>query len=253
MVRKESGVMTDRDNVARTERRRKMRRFKAVLIGFLSILVFGALVQVSAAKVDPNAKVVPVSGVISLIDVKLGNLQLAADASRNRRDPIEYRINKDVTRVTDPSDKKFLKLEDLKVGQYVVVEFNYIPGEWVDVPLAQKIIVSPMPEPIFQVVTGELEAIDAQAGTLVIEQRPLPSEGGKGNLYYFVFEPRDIVVMKSPSMQPVELYLNPGDLVQVEFLVKDGKRYARSITLLSATPDTTIITTTTTKSTTVTR
>lgn len=241
--------MVDMNNVVKTERRRKMWKFKAVLIGFLSVLVFSALAQVSFAAVGSNAKVVPVSGQIALVDVKLGKLQLAADASRNRRDPIEYRINKDTTRVTDPTDKKFLKLEDLRVGQYVVVEFNYVPGEWVDVPVAQKIIASPIPEPIFQAVTGELEAIDVQAGTLVIEQRPLPSEGGTGDLYYFVFDPRTIVVMKSPSMQPVELYLNPGDLVQVEFVVKDGKRYARSITLLSAATGTTSTTTTTTSTT----
>jgi hypothetical protein len=227
-----------------------MWKFKAILIGFLSVVIFGAVAQISAAKEDPSTKVVPVSGVISWIDIKAGKLQLAADASRNRKDPIEYRINQNSTFVTEPTHKKFLKLEDLRVGQYVVVEFNYIPGEWVDVPVAQKIIANPIPEPIFQVATGQLNAIDAQAGTFSIIERPLPSEGGTGKLSYFIFDPNTIVVMKSPSLQPVALVLKPGDLVQVEFVVNDGKRYARSITLLSAIPETTSTTTTTTTSTT---
>lgn len=229
-----------------------MWKFKVILMGFLGVLMFSGLTQISAAATDPNTKVIPVSGVISMVDVKLGKLQLAADVSRNRKDPTEFRINKNQTFVTDPTYKLFLKLEDLRVGQYVVVEFNYVPGEWVDVPIAQKIIASPVPQPIFQVVTGVLQSIDAQAGTLTIEQRPLPSDGGRGNLYDFVFEPRSIVVMQTPSMRPVELVLKPGDLVQVEFVEKDGKRYARSITLLSAATGTTSTTTTTT-STTVTR
>ena len=59
--------------------------------------------------------------------------------------------------------------------------------------------------------------------------------------------------MKDPSIQPVQLELKPGDLVKVEYVVKDGKRHAHSITLLSAAPETTSTTTTTTTSTTVTK
>ncbi len=227
-----------------------MRKVKAVLIGFLGVLIFGGLVQAYAAPVGANVRVIHISGRIASIDIKLGKLQLEADASRDRRDPTEYKINKNSTRVTDPTDTKFLKLEDLQVGQYVAVEFDYTPGEWTEAPVAQKIIANPMPEPVFQVAIGELKSIDVQAGTLVMVERPLPSEGGNGNLSYFVFEPKSIVVMKAPSWQPVELYLNPGDMVRVEYVVKDEKRYARSITLLSGTPGTTGTTTTTTTSTT---
>ena len=152
--------------------------------------------------------------------------------------------------MTDPSDKKFLVIKDLRAGQHVTIELIDSSGE----TMARKIIAEPIPEPVFQEATGELEAIDVQAGTIVIDEKPLPGEGGKGNLSYFVFEPKDIVVMKSPSTQPVQLELKPGDLVKVEFVVKDGKRYARSITLLLAAPETTsTTTTTTTTSTTVTQ
>ena len=128
----------------------KMWKFKVILIGVLGVLIFGGLTQAAIAKVEPNklksnAKVVSVPGEISSIDIKLGKLQLESDASRNRKDPVKYKINKDATRVTDPTDKKFLKLEDLRVGQHVKVEFNYMPGELVDQePVAQKIIASPV-------------------------------------------------------------------------------------------------------------
>ena len=94
-----------------------------------------------------NAKVVQVSGKIAQVDVKLGKLQLEPDASRDRKDPTKYNINQNDTRVVDPKDKKFLKLEDLRVGQHVTVEFNYIQGEMGMAPIAQKIIAEPMPTP----------------------------------------------------------------------------------------------------------
>jgi hypothetical protein len=122
-----------------------MWRFKIILIGFLGVLMIGGLAQVSDAKVVSEVRVISVPGEISSIDVKLGKLQLADDTSRDSRDPVKYKINKDATRVTDPTDKKFLKLEDLRVGQHVTVEFNYTQGELVSKePVAQKIIAQPM-------------------------------------------------------------------------------------------------------------
>ena len=226
-----------------------MWRFKAILIGIFGVLFFGGLVRVYAAPVESNIKMRSVSGEISWIDVKLGLLQLKSDVGQDTRGITEYRINQDETRVTDPSDKKFLVIKDLRAGQHVTIELIDSSGE----TMVRKIIAEPMREPVLQEASGELEAIDVQAGTLIIEEKPLPNEGGKGNLSYFVFEPKDIVVMKSPSMQPVRLELKPGDLVKVEFVVKDGKRHAHSITLLSAAPETTSTTTTTTTSTTVTK
>jgi hypothetical protein len=241
--------MVDMDNVAKTERRRKMWRFKTILIGVFSVLFFSGLVRVYAAGVESNKKMRSVSGEIAWIDVKLGLLQLKSDAGQDTRGITEYRINQDETRVTDPSDKKFLVIKDLQAGQHITIELIDSDGE----TMARKIIAEPMPEPVFQEVIGELEAIDAEAGTLTIEQKPLLKEGEKGDLYYFFFEPKEIVVMRSPSTQPVRLELKPGDLVQVEYVEKDGKRHARSITLLQAAPETSSTTTTTTTSTTVTR
>ncbi len=224
--------------------------FKAILIGVCGVLFFGGVARVYAAPVKSNTNMRSVSGEIVWIDVLLGKLQLKSDAGQDTRGRTEYRINQDETRVTDSSDKKFLVIKDLRVGQHITIELIDSPEE----TMARKIIAEPMPqEPFFQEATGELEAIDIQAGTLIIEEKPLPKEGGKGNLSYFVFEPKDIVAMKTPSKQPVQLELKPGDIVRIEFVVKDGKRHAQSITQLSAAPETKSTTTTTTTSTTVTQ
>jgi hypothetical protein len=237
--------------MAKVGRRKSMWGGKAILIGFLGVLFLGGLVQAYAASDEPKERLRSVSGEIAFIDVKLGKLQLEGEETRSRRYPTEFRINLNDTRVTDPSDTKFLVIKDLKVGQHVTVEFDWIRGGWREPAMALKIIAEPMPEPVSQEATGEIEAIDVQAGTLIIEQKPLAREGGEGNLLYFVFEPNDIAVMKAPDVQPVQLDLKPGDIVKVEYVVRDGRRHARSITLISAAPKTTRTTTTTTTSTTV--
>jgi len=248
-VLKKEGVIMSRVNEVKTERRSKMWRFKAILVGVFSVVFFGGLVQVFAAPAVANVKMRSVSGEISYIDVKLGKLQLKSDAGQDTRGMTEYNINQDGTRVTDPSDKKFLVIKDLRVGQHITIELIDGPEE----TMARKIIAEPMPEPVFQEAIGELEGIDVKAGTLIIVRKPLPNEGEKGNSGYFIFEPKEIIVMKSPSTQSVQLELMPGDLIKVEYVVKDGKQYARSITLLSAASETASTTTTTTTSTTVTR
>lgn len=226
-----------------------MRRFKVILIAVFGVLFFGGLARVYAVPVESNVKIRSVSGEIEWIDVKRGLLQLKSDVGQETRGITEYRINQDETRVVDPSDKKFLVIKDLRTGQHVTIELIDSPVDKPEETMARKIIAEPMREPVFQEVTGELEAIDVEAGTLIIEEKPLSSNGGKGNLSYFVFEPKNIVVMRTPSAQPVQLELKPGDLVQVEYVVKDGKRHAHSITLLSAAPETTSTTTTTTSTT----
>ena len=228
-----------------------MWRHKSFLIGILSVLLFGGLAQAGASELVPNVRYI--SGEITWVDVKLGELQLRDEAPRGTRAVTQYRMNQQATNVTDPSDKKFLTVEDLRPGQRVAIEFELNShGE----KMARKITVEATPEPAFQEAFGELEAIDVKAETLVLEQRPaIRREGGRGDLSYFLFEPREIVVMKSPSRQPVRLELKPGDPMKVEFVVKDGKQWARSITLYSALPELVdrTTTTTTTTSTTTTR
>ena len=218
---------------------------KVVLIGLLGFLIFGELAQVSAAQIDSNTKMRRVSGEISWINVKLGRLQLDSDVGQDTRGITEYRINQQETRVTDPTDTKFLVIKDLRPGQHVTLELI----DERDETMVRKIIAYPIPEPIVREAIGQLEDIDAQAGTLIISQKPLASGIGIGNLYFFVFNPKNVVVMRAPSMQPVELVVKPGDMIKVEFVVRDGTRHIRSITLLEAAPKTTSTTTTTTMTT----
>ncbi len=226
-----------------------MRGFKAISVGVLGVLFFCGIARVYAVGVEPNEKVRSVSGEIVRIDVKLGLLQLKSDANQDTRGITQYKINRDETRVTDPTDKKFIVIKDLRAGQHVTLELIDIPGE----TMIRKIIAEPMREPVYQEAVGEIEVVDVRSGTLIIEEKPLPGTGEKGNRSYYVFEPTEIVVTRSPSMQPLQLGLKTGDLVKVEFVVKNGKRYAHSITLLLASPETTSTTTTTTTSTTVTQ
>lgn len=191
-----------------------------------------------------QAHVSQVSGEITWVDVNLGKLQLKNDASPNTGEILEYRITKDETRVTNPSDKKFLTIEDLQAGQHVTVDV--IDGQ--EDKIVQKITTEPVPVSDFQIALGQLQVIDLAAGTLVLEERPMIGEEGTRHLSYFVFEPKDIVVMQSPSIQPVQLVLSPGDVLKVEYVVVNGKRHLRSITRYS--PRVTSTTTTTTITTT---
>ena len=108
--------------------------------------------------------------------------------------------------------------------------------------IVQLITTDPRPASDFQEAYGEVEAVDA-IGTLTLTERPGAGEDGESRLTYFVFEPKDLVVMRSPSKRLVQLELKPGDVVKVEYVVSDGKQRAHAITLYS--PKVTSTTTTT--------
>ena len=225
-----------------------MWKYKSLLIGVLGVGLLSGLSQAA----EPMPDVRYISGEITWVDVKLGRLQMRDEPPNGTRSVTEYRINQQATNVTDPLDQKFLTLEDLRPGQRVAIEFDWVGNQ--GEKIAQKITMEPAPEPVFQEAFGELEAIDVIAGTLVLEERPATRrEGGRGELSYFLFEPRDIVVMRSPSRQPVRLELQPGDPLKVEFVVKDEKRWAHSITSYSALPEPVDTMTTTTTTTTTTQ
>ncbi|MBF0217627.1 MAG: hypothetical protein HQL30_11625 [Candidatus Omnitrophica bacterium] len=230
---------------------KRMREARAILIGVIGVLIMGGAAQVFAADVDSNTRLRSVSGIITAIDVKLGKVAIDSDAGEKTRGITEYKINLNETRVTDPTDTKFLVIKDLMVGQHVTIELiSSAPGDQEET-MARKIIADPMPMPLYQVANGQVRAIDGVAGTLLIEETPLPGQGAQGSMTTFHFDPKSLVVMKSPSMESVQLVLKPGDTVKVEYALRDGLKRASSVTLLSAVPGTT--STTTTTSTTVTR
>ncbi len=217
-------------------------KYFKVLIAVTAVMLIASM---SVCAYEIGKTMLKVSGEIAWVDVKLGKLQLQDDTSRGKGATTEYRINQNDTRVTDPADKKFLKLEDLRAGQHVTMEVIGGKAE----QIVQNIVIKSLPSPYFQEAYGEIESIDVTAGTLVIVEKPRSDEEGSSRLSYFTFEPRDIIFMQSPSEQPVKLELKPGDTVKVEYVVKDGKKQTHSIKLYSPQGSTSTTTTTTTTTT----
>jgi hypothetical protein len=201
---------------------------------------------ISAATLSVNAEQTPavrnVAGEIGWIDIQAGKLELNKETPAGMR-TTAYRITENETRVTDPADEKFLNVGDLRAGQYVTVEA--VDGQ--EDRVVSKITVEPMADSKFQQAFGELKSIDNASGTFILEEKIRMGQEESYRLSNFVYDTKDVVVMRSPNKQPVELMLNPGDVVRVEFVDLDGMKKARYITLYSptVTKTTTTVTTTT--------
>lgn len=211
-----------------------------VMVAVTAAILFSGISARAAETVQADVR--QVSGEITWVDTNAGLLQIKDRRYPNTAEVAEFRITEHETRVTDPSDQKFFSVKDLQPGQYVTVDV--VKGK--EENIVQKIVAEPLPVSDRQVALGHLQAIDFTAGTLVLEERPRIGEEGTVHLSSFVFEPNGLVVLQSPSMQPVQLTLNPGDVVKVEYVVIGGKRWARSITLYSPRGTTTTTTTTVT-------
>jgi len=214
-----------------------------VLAGILGLVSFLTFAQSGICVMPPDTENVRyVSGEIIWIDLKQGTLELRQEGRHSREKAVEYRINAHDTHVTDPTDKEFLTLDDLRVGQNVTIELPAVHG-W---KIASKIIAEPLPD--FVIVTGDIVAIDTRTGMMTLQV--IGQEQNEAS--YFVFQPDDIYYMKSPGKEPVRLEVKPGDRVKVEYLSDNGKKRARYITLLPA-PEAGSGTTTTTTTTTTTK
>jgi len=205
---------------------------------FVTVMAAMLLTSVSVSAADGVRQV---SGEIGWVDVQLGRLELNKETSKGTK-TTAYRISENDTQVTDPKDEKFLNVGDLRAGQHVTI--HVANGQ--EDKIVQKIVVDPMPASEYQIAFGELKAINVAAGTLTVEERVRIGKREQTRDSYFVFDPKTIVVMHSPSRQPVELVLKPGDVVKVEFAARDGKQQARYITLYSPAVMTTTTTTTVT-------
>jgi hypothetical protein len=154
----------------------------------------------------------------------------------------EYRITRYETRVKDPADKKFLTIDDLRPGENVTLDV--VDGQ--ENKIIEKIVAESLKASDFQVASGQIQAIDGQAGTLTLQEKMRNGVQEESNLSYFLFDPNNVVVFQSPSIQPVALVLKPGDSVQIQFVLRDGKQEVYSITLYSPEHTTTTVVTTTT-------
>ncbi len=197
-----------------------------VMTAVTAVMLFGGI----SARASEPADVRHVAGEITWVDLKVGAMDLKKDADPYTGEITAYRITRQETRVKSPLDKKFLSVDDLRPGQHVIVDV--INGQ--EEKIVEKITADPRPASDLQEAYGQIEAVNVPAGTITVS-------GG-------VFESNSIVIMQSPSRDPIQLELKPGDVVKVEFIVKDGKQMARFITLYvprvtRTTTTTTVITT----------
>ena len=184
-----------------------------------------------------------VSGRIMWVDVKLGKMQIKRNQSPGKGETKDYRVTRYETRVKDPSDKKFLTIDDLRPGENVTLDV--VDGQ--ENKIIEKIVAESLEASDFQEASGQIQAIDGQAGTLTLQEKMRNGVVEESNLSYFLFDPDNIVVLQSPSIQPVALVLKPGDSVQIQFVLRDGKQQVYSITLYSPQHTTTTTVTTTTQ------
>ncbi len=217
---------------------------KSLVVGVLGAWLCSGLIPSAVSAEEQAAPVHQAAGEIVWLDTQLGKLQLYADDSKGTRTTSAYNITEHDTRVTDRLDKQFLAITDLRAGQHVTIE-SKISGEE---HIATKITVEPTSAPLFQHAEGTIESIDANnPGTFTLKETASP--GAVGLVSAFVFDPKEIVVMESPSLQPVRLEVKPGDFVRVDYVVHDGRRYARSMMRYATVPASTTTTTTTTSTT----
>ena len=233
-----SGVPHNNVVTENIEKDMRMNYLRIIIVGVVVAFFAGIYVAQAAEKKDVHY----VSGEITWIDTNQGKLQLKNDASPSAQEVVEYRINKNDTRVTDPSDEKFLSIDDLRPGQHVTIDL--IRG--LEDRIVPKITADPRPAAEFQEAYGRVESIDGVAGKLVIKVSVRTGEKEESNLSSFAFEPASLVALKSPSRTPVQLEVKPGDLVKVEYVIREKQQWARSVTLYAPRVISTTTTTVTT-------
>jgi hypothetical protein len=87
-----------------------------VLIAVMAVMFFSVIASAEQEKVRHF------SGEIQQIDLKRGTIQLKSSVAPHVGKVTEYRINTNDTRVTDPSDTKFMTIADLQVGQHIMID-----------------------------------------------------------------------------------------------------------------------------------
>jgi len=188
----------------------------------------------------PTVNQVP--GRIMWVDIKLGEIRIKLNETQGMGEMKDYRITRYETRVKDPTDKKFLTIDDLRPGE--IVTLDVIDGQ--ENKIIEKIVAESLEASDFQEASGDIQVIDGQLGALTLDEKMRNGVEENGNLVNFYFDPANVVVFQAPSVQPVALVLKPGDQVKIQFVSRDGKQEAYSITLYSPQHTTTTTVTTTT-------
>ena len=175
---------------------------------------------------EQSAQVKQASGEVAAVDLALGRLTLREIADGRSAETQDYALSARDTAVTDPLDKQFLKLEGLQPGYRVRVDYAVVDGR----RLAKKITVDSVND--LRWAVGTVSAMDARRNTLWISQeRPVGSVGSSVITQYETdsgTQVMDLAERRFISLGEIQ----PGDLVQVEFTLKNGKRVARLISNL---------------------
>ena len=223
-----------------------MGRHRILVAGLVGVWVCSAGMPTAGAAMEAASIMRQAEGEIVWLDIPIGKLELVVQHPEGTREIVEYTMTPHETSVTDQSDKQFLRLEDLRAGQHVILESKDQGAQ----RIATKITVESTAAPMFQLAEGTIESIDAREGTFVLKETTTPGIAGPGSV--FAFDSKEIVVMESPSLRPVRLEVKQGDFVRVYYVVIDGRRYARSLMRYATAPPQTSTTTATTTSTTTT-
>ncbi len=199
---------------------------KVIVAATFAMLFTGMSVRADEI-VQANVRQVP--GEIMWVNLQEGQLQLRTDMS-----PMggirEFRINRDETRVKNLADDEFLQIYDLHPGQNVAIDV--VKGK--EEKIVQRIVTQPGSFSNFQEAYGEIGAIDFSASTFTLVGRQRVGAEEENTVSYFYFDSKDIIVMQSLNRQHIDqIELKPGDVVRVEFVVRDGKRFAHSVTVYS--------------------
>jgi len=214
-----------------------MKAYNLKLIFAMTAMVF--FTGMSAYALETPA-INQVAGRVMWVDIKLGQMQIKLNGARGETKV--YRITRYETRVKDPADKKFLTIDDLRPGENVTLDV--VDGQ--EDKIIEKIVAESLQASDFLEATGVLQVVEPQAGILTLQEKTRNGVQEQSNLSNFYFDPNNIVVFQSPSTQPVEMLVKPGDQVMIQFVLKDGKQQAYSITVYSPQHTTTTTVTTTT-------
>jgi len=240
-----SDIAFNRENVGTNK---KQERNRSMNVNYLkSFFIITAMILFAGMTGHASAEIPAVSqvpGRIMWVDIKLGQMQIKLNGAPGMGEKKVYRVTRYETRVKDPADKKFLTIDDLRPGENVALDV--VDGQ--ENKIIEKIVAESLVASDFQEASGQILAIDGQAGTLTLQEKMRNGVQEESNLSYFLFDPNTIVVLQSPSIQPVALVLKSGDQVMIQFVLRDGKQQVYSITLYSPQHTTTTTVTTTTSS-----
>lgn len=195
---------------------------------FLAVTAAMLLTSV-AVQVDAFAQgdVRQVPGEITWIDLQSGQLQLQTNTSPIGN-IIDFRINREQTRVVNPADQS-LDINDLHPGQNVTIDVSNGQGD----AIVQNITTEVSPSSDYLEAYGQIGTVDLLGNSFTLSGAQRVGTKEQNKVTSFIFDPQNIVVTQSPSKGPFDAQMRTGQIVRIEYAMKDDQRMVRSITVFS--------------------